>query len=111
MSYVLPIAYPDPPYIIDTSITPIPSLSGNPLQIIEDTGVQTGVGVSFNDQTGNFIGVFLGAEGSEILLNIIGNGISGVGWGRIPPNSRISIRSMTAEPIVFGLLGIIAVTI
>lgn len=111
MSYVLPIAYPDPPYIIDTSVTSIPSNSEPPLQVIADTGVQTGVGVSFNDQTGDFIGVYLGNSGREVLFNIIGNGISGIGWGHLPPHSRLSLRSMTNQPITLGLLNVIAVTI
>lgn len=111
MSYVIPIAYPDPPYIIDTTVTPIPALSASPLQVIADTGVQTGVGVTFNDQTGDFIGVYLGIAGSEKLIAIIGNGISGIGWGVIPANSRISIRSMTSTPITYGLLNLIAVSI
>jgi|SRR5580698_1777602 hypothetical protein len=111
MSYVIPIAYPDPPYIIDTSVTPIPGNASLPLQIIADTGLNTGVGVSFNDQTGNFIGVYVGNIGQEVLIAIIGNGTSGLGWGTIPANSRISIKSMTSNPITLGLLNIIVVSI
>lgn len=111
MSYVLPIAYPDPPYIIDCSVTPIPAASASPLQIISDTGVQTGVGVTFNDRTGDFVGIFIGEPTFEKLICIIGNGLSGIGWGPIPANSRVSIRSMTAESITLGLLSVVVVTI
>lgn len=111
MSYVIPIAYPDPPYIIDTTVTAIPANSSVPLQIILDTGVQTGVGVTFNDNTGDFIGVFMGPSGFEQLICIIGNGLSGQGWAHIPANSRISIRSMTARPITQGLLNVVVVSI
>lgn len=111
MSYVLPIAYPDPPYIIDCSVTPIPAMSGSPMQIILDTGVQTGVGVTFNDRTGDFIGIYVGDTGFESLICIIGNGLSGLGWGPIPANSRISIRGMTNTATSFGLLSVVVVTI
>jgi hypothetical protein len=67
--------------------------------------------VTFNDQTGNFIGVFLGPEAQERLVAIIGNGTSGQGWATIPANSRVSLRSMTSDPITFGLLNVIVVSI
>lgn len=111
MSYVIPIAYPDPPYIIDTSVTPIPSNSSLPLQIIESTGFNTGVGVTFNDSTDAFIGVYMGAPSLETLICIIGNGLSGQAWGVIPAESRISIRSMTAAAITNGLLNVVVVSI
>lgn len=111
MSYVIPIAYPDPPYIINTSVTPIPGIASLPLQIIADTGVQTGVGVTFNDNTGDFIGVYLGPAGHERILCIIGNGLSGQAWGTVPANSRVSIRSMTSNPITLGLLNVVVVSI
>lgn len=111
MSYVIPIAYPDPPYIIDTTITPIPSISSLPLQIIADTGLQTGVGVAFNDNTGDFIGVYIGPEGQESILCIIGNGTSGQAWATIPANSRISLRSMINDPVTNGLLNVVVVSI
>lgn len=111
MSYVVPIAYPDPPYVVDTSVTPIPAISDDPLQIIADTGVQTGVGVTFNDSTGNFVGVYVGDPDEEQLLCIVGNGLSGLAWGSVKANSRISIRSMTNSPVTFGLISVIVVSV
>jgi len=111
MSYVVPIAYPDPPYIIDTSVTPIPANSSPPMQIIADTGFQTGVGVTFNDTTGDFIGVYKGPPGAEVLLCVVGNGTSGLNWGTIPANSRISLRSMTSKSITEGLLNVVVVSV
>lgn len=111
MSYVIPIAYPDPPYIIDTSVTPIPGNSSLPLQIIEDTGFNTGVGVTFNDSTDGFIGVYMGDPGFETLLCIIGNGLSGQAWATIPAWSRISLRSMMSPEINNGLLNVVVVSI
>lgn len=112
MSYVRPIAYPDPPYIIDTSVTSIPALSSPTLmQIIEDTGVQTGVGVVFNDSTDHFIGVYVGPEGVEEILCIIGNGTTDQAWGHIPAHSRISLRCMTNTAATLGLLSVVVVTL
>ena len=111
MSYVVPIAYPDPPYVIDTSVTPLPAYPSNPMQIIADTGVQTGVGVIFNDSTGDFIGVYVGAQGQEQLICIIGNGLSGMNWGPIPANSRVSLKSMTGNQITYGLLSVVVVSV
>lgn len=111
MSYVIPIAYPDPPYIIDTAVTNIPGSGSLPLQIVAATGVNTGVGVTFNDSTGNFIGVYKGTAGHETLLCIIGNGTSGQAWASIPAQSRISLRSMISAPVTYGLLNVIVVSI
>lgn len=111
MSYVKPIAYPDPPYVIDTGVTPIPDINSPPLQIIADTGVQTGVGVAFNDSTGDFIGVYVGKVGEESFICIVGNGLSGQEWGTIPARSRVSLRSMTADPVANGLLSVVVVTV
>jgi hypothetical protein len=111
MSYVVPIAYPDPPYVIDTFVTPIPGYFESPMQIIADTGFQTGVGVTFNDNTGQFIGVYVGSAGQENLICIVGNGTSGLAWGSIPANSRISVKSMTPAEVSFGLISIIVVSV
>lgn len=111
MSYCIPIAYPDPPYIIDTRVTPIPGNASPHLQIIADTGVQTGVGVVFNDRTGDFIGVYVGPVGLERLICVIGNGVSGQGWGPITAHSRISLRSMTVDEITNGLLNVVVVSV
>lgn len=104
MAYVIPIAFFDPPQVIDTSVTPIPANSSNPLQVIANTGLNIGLGISFNDTTGTLIGVFIGSAGQESLACIIGNGLSGQAWGRIPPYSRVSLRSMSSSSITSGLL-------
>lgn len=111
MAFVIPIAFFDPPEVIDTSVTPIPALSSAPLQVIANTGVNTGVGVNYNDSTGDFIGVYIGLPGKETLLCVIGNGLSSQAWGRIPANSRVSLRSMTNTPITQGLLSAVIVSI
>lgn len=111
MSFVIPLTFFDPPQVIDTSVTPIPASSQLPLQVIVSTGVQVGVGVTYNDTTGEFIGVYIGDIGQEILVCIIGNGLSSQAWGRIPPKSRISLRSMKNESITLGLLSAVVVSV
>lgn len=111
MAFVIPICFFDPPQVIDTEVTPIPASSSQPLQVIADTGINVGVGVNFNDNTGDFIGMYLGAQGQEVLICIIGNGLSGQAWAKIPPHSRISLRSMKNEAITQGLLSAVIVSI
>lgn len=104
MSRVIPIAYFDPPLVLDCTVTNIPGSGSLPLQVISNTGLDTGVGIDFSDSTGDFIGAYIGLPGLETLLCIIGNGLSGQAWARIPAGSRISLRSMTIEPITAGLI-------
>lgn len=102
MAFVIPIAFFDLPQVIDCTVTPIPAMPDDPMQVIADTGVNTGVGVQYLDSTGAFIGVYMGPPGLEKLLCVVGNGTEGQNWARIPANSRISILSMTV-PITVGL--------
>lgn len=111
MSFTIPIAFFDPPIVLDTSVTPIPASSQLPLQVIANTGVSTGVGINYNDTTGDFIGVYIGPSGSEQLLCVIGNGLTSQGWAKVPPNSRISLRSMRNTSITSGLLQGVIVSI
>lgn len=98
------IAFFDPPRLIDTRVTPIPASSSQPLQVIADTGKQTGVGISYSDTTGEIIGVYIGPVGQEQLLCSIGNGLTTQSWGNVPANSRISLRNMQNRSITNGLL-------
>jgi hypothetical protein len=102
MNYNFPIAFFDPPEVVNTTVTPIPGSGSLPLQVIADTGFRSGVAIDFIDTTGDFIGVYLGAAGHEELLCIIGNGQSGRSWGVFPAHSRVSLRSLTATPITNG---------
>jgi|SRR6185312_7993279 len=111
MSFTIPIAFFDPPQVIDTSITPIPASSSLPLQVIADTGLQTGVGINYSDTTGDQIGVYIGLEAQEVLICIIGNGVTSQAWAKIPPRSRISLRSMDNTEITFGKLSGVIVSV
>lgn len=102
MNYNFPIAFFDAPEIINCSVTPIPASTSLPLQVIHNSGLKSAVAIDYMDTTGDFIGVYLGIAGSERLLCIIGNGQTKRAWGVFPANSRVSLRSMTANPITSG---------
>jgi hypothetical protein len=104
MSFAIPFAFFDPPVVIDTQVTPIPASTSAPLQVIADSGVNIGIGISYIDMTNAFIGVYVGIRGHEQLICIIGNGISSIAWGRFPPNSRVCLRAMENLAITNGQL-------
>lgn len=104
MNYNFPIAFFDSPQIVNCSVTAIPGSGSFPLQVISDSGFKSAVGIDYIDTTGDFIGVYLGESGEEILLCIIGNGLSSRGWGVFPAHSRVSLRSMTSSSITNGTL-------
>ncbi len=104
MNYNFPICFFDPPQILDAAVTPIPGAASDPLEVIADSGFKSAVAIDYQDSTGDFIGVYLGPEGNETLLCIIGNGLSGRAWGVFAAHSRVSIRSMTASAITSGKL-------
>lgn len=104
MNYNFPIAFFDPPEIINMSVTPIPGSGNPPLQVIADSGYKSAVAIDYIDTSGDFIGVYLGTIGHEVLLCIIGNGQTSRAWGVLTAHSRVSIRSMTASSITNGTL-------
>jgi len=104
MYLTTPVCFFDPPQVIDCSVTPIPAVSSLPLQVIADTGLNLGVGVNFDDTTGEFIGIYIGAVGKETLVCIIGNGARSQGFGKFPPHSRVSVRNMRNATITNGRL-------
>lgn len=97
--------------MIDTSVTPIPASSALPLQVIADTGVNVGVGINYNDTTGEFIGIYIGFPNQEVLVCVVGNGLSSQAWGKFPQHSRVSIRNVKNTAITFGLLQGVIVSI
>ena len=104
MNFNSPIAFIDSPEILNCNVTPIPANSGSPLQVIADTGARSSGGIEYIDTTGDFMGVFIGVSGLEVLLCIIGNGLAHKVTCFIPPHSRVSLRSMTATAITNGEL-------
>jgi hypothetical protein len=104
MSVLKLICFFDPPQLIDTSVTPIPASASPTLQVIADSGVERGIGISYKDTTGDFIGVYIGAIGFEQLICIIGNGDTSTAWCTVPQHSRVSLRSLKNAAITTGLL-------
>lgn len=101
---LFPIYFIDSPEILNMTVTPIPGSGALPIQVIASSGVRVAYGVSFFDTSGDFIGVYTGDVGSEVLRCIIGGGITSKEPVVIPTYSRVSLRSMTATPITNGLL-------
>lgn len=104
MNYNFPVAFFDPPQILDAAVTPIPGAGDDPLEVISNIGTRSAVAIDFIDTTGQFIGVYIGPEGEERLVCIIGNGLNGRAWAVFAANSRVSIRSMNADEITQGTL-------
>lgn len=99
-----PIYFPDPPEIINTPVTPIPANTSPPLQIVANTGPKAALRISWIDTTGDYVGVYTGTPGNEVLRCIIGGGLVSVIPVVIAAFNRVSIRSMTASPITQGTL-------
>jgi hypothetical protein len=102
MNFISPICFIDPPAILNAYITSIPGSGSAPLQIVADTGARSAGAIDYMDTTGEFIGVYIGSVGLEVLLCIIGNGLAHRVTAAIPPHSRISLRSLTATAITNG---------
>lgn len=103
---LFPIYFIDPPHILDASVTNIPGAGDPPLQVVADSGLKAAYAIDFTDTTGDYIGVFTGTVGNEVLKTIIGGGLVASANVVIPHNSRVSLRSMTAAAITFGKLTI-----
>jgi len=102
MNALFPISFIDAPEVLETSVTPIPAQGNLPLQIIADSGTRAAYAVDYLDTTGDYIGLYTGASGSEILRCIIGGGVVTRTWVVIAAHSRVSLLSMTASPITNG---------
>lgn len=103
MSFIYPVAFFDPPQVLDASVTNIPGSASLPLQVVASTPLLINA-IDYIDGIGTYIGVYIGAPGSEVLKCIIGGGLSTRAWVVIPVNSRISLRSMTPATINGGTL-------
>ena len=99
-----PIAFFDPPQVLNSFVTNIPGSGSLPLQVIANIGFKAAYAIDYIDSTGDFIGVYIGLAGSEKLTCIVGGGQTTRAWAVIPANARVSLRSMTASPITNGYL-------
>lgn len=107
MSAVFPIAFLDPPYVFNANVTNIPGSGSLPIQVVADIGFSAPYALQYADTTGDWIGVYTGDVGIEVLRTIIGNGLSTTIPLVIAAHSRVSLRSLTASPITNGQLSIV----
>lgn len=101
---LFPIYFIDPPKILDTAVTPIPGAAGSPVEVVAESGNRAAYAIDYIDTSGDYIGVYTGAIGLEILRCIIGGGLVSSTNVVIAAHSRVSLRSMTAAPITYGKL-------
>lgn len=101
---LFPIFFIDAPEVLNASVTNIPGSGSSPLQVVADSGFKGSYAIQYIDTTGDWIGVYLGTSGHEVLKAIIGGGTVNVTPIVIPLHSRISLRSMTATAITNGKL-------
>lgn len=105
MTYNLyPIYFMDPPRILDAAVTNIPGSASLPVQVVAESGFKAAYAISWIDTTGDYIGLYIGQSGSEILRCIVGGGLVSDISVVIPAHSRVSLRSMTASDITNGHL-------
>lgn len=103
---LFPIYFIDPPEILNASVTNIPGSGSSPLQIVVNSGFKAAYGISWIDTTGDWIGVYTGASGQEVLRTIIGGGTVSATPVVISALSRVSLRSMTSSAITNGQITI-----
>jgi hypothetical protein len=103
---LFPVYFIDSPEILYTNITPIPGDASLPIQVVASSGFKAAYGIHWLDTTGDYIGVYTGAVGSEVLRVIIGGGVVSFAPVVIAAHSRVSLRSMTATPVTNGQITI-----
>lgn len=99
-----PIYFIDPPKILDSGVTNIPGSASLPVQVVANSGLKAAHAIDYIDTTGDYIGVYTGLTGVEVLRCIIGGGLVSTAPVVIAANSRVSLRSMTATAITTGKL-------
>lgn len=104
MNNLYPICFIDPPHILYSNVTSIPGSGDAPLEVIAVSGVKAARAIDYIDSTGEWIGVYTGEVGNEALRCIIGGGATTRQDVVIAANSRVSLRSMGADPIENGTL-------
>lgn len=104
MYNLFPVAFMDSPQVLVASITNIPGSASLPLQVVSDLGFINSMAIDYIDSTGDYIGVYVGASGQEILRCIIGGGVTARAYSQMPAHSRICLRSMSTSPITNGQL-------
>lgn len=101
---LFPIAFMDAPKVLNASVTPIPGSGSAPVQVVANLGHKAAHAIDYIDNTGDYIGVYTGPIGQEILVVIIGGGAVTRAYVVIPALARVSLRSITSSPITNGYL-------
>lgn len=83
--------------LIDCSITPIPAQASAPLQLIASTTARC-LKIQIIEDIGEYMALYIGAPGSEVLLCALPLGGGEVDID-IPAATRISIKTLTANPV------------
>lgn len=104
MNPIFPIGFLDPPQVFNSNVTNIPGSGSNPLQVVANLGFKAAFAIDYIDTTGDYIGVYQGAVGQEVLKCIIGGGLSNRAYCVLTALSRISLRSMSSNPITAGMI-------
>lgn len=104
MNPLYPIAFFDAPQVLQANVTNIPGAASSPLQVIADLGFNAAYAIDYIDSTGDYIGIYQGSAGHEVLKAIIGGGTTDRCWVVLTAHCRVSIRSMTASAITNGQL-------
>lgn len=104
MNNLFPIAFMDAPIVLRASVTPIPGSGGIPLQVSANIGMKAAHAIDYIDTTGDFIGVYTGPIGQEVLRCIIGGGQVTRAYVVIAAGNRVSLRSVTATAVTNGEL-------
>jgi hypothetical protein len=102
-----PAYFIDAPEILDCSVTPISGSAGSPIQIVADTGAQMSYALQYTDSTGDWIGIYTGKAGHEVLRTIVGGGVTTIIPLVIAAHNRVSVRSMTTSSITNGKITIV----
>lgn len=103
VGYLQPIAFFDAPQVLDSAVTPIPGSSQAPLQVVASMPGSSKT-IEYTDGIGQYVGVYVGMAGSEVLLCIIGGGETNEIDAPILPGTRVSLRSMDVAAITRGTL-------
>ena len=102
--YTPTIAFFDSPKVINASVTNIPKASSAPMEVIAETPNLILEQIHVLDAIAEFIGVYTGPAGSEVLHCIIGGGKPFFFPSKIKPRSRVSLRNMEDFNITSGQL-------
>lgn len=90
--------------VLNTSVTPIPASSGSFLEVVANSGTRAAYAIQYIDSTGDYIGVYLGPDGEETLLCVVGGGQTSIVPAVVAARTRVSVRSITNTAVTNGKL-------